>query len=56
MARFTPRKFFVHNGRRLSSVMSNAVFLGVAKGLYEALAADPKVRCVQAFGSRTRPM
>ncbi len=50
MVRFSPRKFFVHNGRRLSNVMSNAVFLGVAKGLYQALAADLKTRCNQAFG------
>ncbi len=49
VARFSPRKFSVHNGRRLSSVMSNAVFLGVAKGLYQALAADLKARCIEAF-------
>ncbi len=28
--------------------MSNAVFLGVAKALYQALAADLKTRCVEA--------
>ena len=49
VGRFSPRKFSVHNGRRLSSVMSNAVFLGVAKALYRAVAADLKARCVEAF-------
>ena len=47
VGRFSPRKFSVHNGRRLSSVMSNAVFLGVAKVLYVAVAADLKARCVE---------
>ncbi len=49
VARFTLRNFFVHNGRRLSSVMTNAVFLGIAKALYQAVAADLKARCVEAF-------
>ena len=50
VVRFSPRKFSVHNGRRLSSVMSNAVFLGVAKALYVVVAADFKARCIEAFG------
>ncbi len=49
VARFTPRHFSVHNGRRLSSVMSNTIFRGIAKGLHDALAADLQGRCVAAF-------
>ncbi len=49
-ARFTPRNFFVHDGRRLTSVMSNAIFRARAKALYEAVAADLKARCLQTFG------
>ncbi len=49
VARFTPRNFFVHNGRRLSSVMTNPLFLGIAKALYQAVAADLKARCAAAF-------
>jgi hypothetical protein len=49
VARFTPRQFSVHNGRRLSSVMSNAVFRGIAKELHDALAADLQARCAEAF-------
>ncbi len=49
VARFTPRNFFVHNGRRLSSVMTNPLFLGIAKPLYQAVAADLKARCIEAF-------
>jgi hypothetical protein len=50
VARFTPRHFSVHNGRRLSPVMSNAVFRGIAKELHDALAADLQARCAEAFG------
>ncbi len=50
VARFTPRHFSVHNGRRLSSVMSNTVFRGIAKTLHDALAADLQGRCAAAFG------
>ena len=50
VAGFTPRHFSLHNGRRLSSVMSNTVFRGIAKGLHDALAADLQGRCVAAFG------
>ncbi|MCH6588111.1 MAG: hypothetical protein IH805_07340, partial [Proteobacteria bacterium] len=49
VARFTPRNFSVHNGRRLSSVMTNPLFLGIAKPLYQAVAADLKARCIEAF-------
>ena len=49
VACFTPRNFFVHNGRRLSSVMTNPLFLGIAKPLYQAVAADLKARCIEAF-------
>jgi hypothetical protein len=49
VARFTPRSFSVHNGRRLSSVMTNPLFLGIAKALYQAVAADLKARCAEAF-------
>ena len=49
VGRFTPRHLSLHNGRRLSPVMSNAIFLGIAKGLYQALAADLKARCAEAF-------
>ena len=49
VARFSPRNFFVHDGRRLSSVMTNAIFGARAKALYQAVAADLKARCVEAF-------
>ena len=49
VARFTPRNFFVHNGRRLSSIMTNPLFLAIAKPLYQAVAADLKARCAEAF-------
>ena len=49
VARFSPRDFFVHDGRRLSSVMSNAIFRARAKALYQAVAADLKARCAEAF-------
>ena len=50
VGRFTPRHLSLHNGRRLSPVMSNAIFLGIAKVLYQAVAADLKARCAEAFG------
>jgi hypothetical protein len=50
VGRFTPRHFSLNNGRRLSPVMSNAIFRGIAKGLHDALAADLTARCVEAFG------
>ncbi len=49
VARFTPRNFFVHNGQRLSSIMTNPLFLGIAKPLYQAVTADLKARCIEAF-------
>jgi hypothetical protein len=49
VARFTPRNFSVHNGQRLSSIMTNPLFLGIAKPLYQAVAADLKARCIEAF-------
>ncbi len=49
VARFTPRNFSVHNGQRLSSVMTNPLFLAIAKPLYQAVAADLKARCTEAF-------
>ncbi len=49
VARFTPRNFSVHNGRRLSSVMTNPLFLAIAKPLYQAVTADLKARCIEAF-------
>ena len=49
VARFTPRNFSVHNGQRLSSIMTNPLFLAIAKPLYQAVAADLKARCAEAF-------
>jgi hypothetical protein len=54
VARFTPRHFSVHNGRRQSPVMSNAVFRGIAKELHDALAADLQARCAEAFQGPSR--
>jgi hypothetical protein len=48
-AQFSPRNLWVHNGRTLSSVANNAQFHARAKALYEAVAADLKARCVEAF-------
>ncbi len=50
VAHFSPRKLWVHNGRALSSVPNNAQFRARAKALYEAVAADLKARCIEAFG------
>jgi hypothetical protein len=50
VAHFTARNLWVHNGRALSSVPSNAQFRARAKALYEAVEADLKARCVEAFG------
>ncbi len=49
VAHFTPRKLSVNTGRGLSLVPSNAQFRARAKALYQAVAADLKARCVQAF-------
>ncbi len=49
VAHFSPRNLWVHNGRALSSVPNNAQFRARAKVLYEAVAADLKARCVEAF-------
>ena len=49
-ALFTPRKFAVHGGQRLSPVMSNTVFRDRVKKLHDPLAADIKARCTEAFG------
>ena len=49
-AHFTPRNLWVHNGRALSSVSNNTQFQVRTKVLYEAVAADLKTRCVDAFG------
>ncbi len=50
MAHFTARNLWVHNGRTLSNVSNNTQFQARAKVLYEAVAADLKARCVEAFG------
>ncbi len=50
VAQFSPRNLWVHNGRTLSSVPNSTQFHARAKVLYEAVAADLKVRCVAAFG------
>ena len=50
VAHFSPRNLWVHNGRALSSVPNNAQFRARAKALYEAVAADLKARCIEAFG------
>ncbi len=50
MAHFTPRNLWVHNGRTLSSVPNSTQLHARAKVLYEAVAADLKARCAQAFG------
>ena len=50
VAHFTPRNLWVHNGRALSSVSNNTQFQVRTKVLYEAVAADLKTRCVDAFG------
>jgi hypothetical protein len=49
VAHFTPRNLWVHNGRTLSSVSNSTLFQVRAKALYEAVAADLKARCAQAF-------
>ena len=49
VARFTPRNLSVHTGKGLSPVTSNAQFRARAKALYEAVAADLKARCAEAF-------
>jgi len=49
VAHFTPRNLWVHNGRTLSNVPNNTQFRARAKVLYEAVAADLKARCVEAF-------
>ena len=48
-AHFTPRNLWVHTGRALSSVPNTAQFRARAKVLYEAVAADLKARCAEAF-------
>ncbi len=50
VAHFSPRNLWVHNGRTLSSVSNNTQFQARAKLLYEAVAADIKTRCIDAFG------
>ena len=50
VAHFTPRKFAVHGGQRLSPVMSNTMFRDRVKELHDPLAADIKARCTEAFG------
>jgi len=50
VAHFTPRNLEIHNGRTLSSVSNNTQFQARAKALYEAVAADLKTRCIDAFG------
>ncbi len=49
VAHFTPRNLWIHNGRNLSSVPNNIQFRARAKALYEAVAADLKACCVEAF-------
>ena len=49
-AHFSPRNLWVHTGRALSSVPNNAQFRARAKALYEAVTADLKARCIEAFG------
>ncbi len=50
VAHFTPRNLWVHNGRNLSNVSNSVQFQARAKGLYQAVAADLKTRCIDAFG------
>ncbi len=50
VAHFTPRKFAVHGGQRLSPVMSTTMFRDRVKELHDPLAADIKARCAEAFG------
>jgi hypothetical protein len=50
VAHFEPRNLWVHNGRKLSSVPNSTQFHAKAKTLYEAVAADIKARCTEAFG------
>ena len=49
VARFSPRNLSVHIARGLSVVPSNAQFRARAKALYQAVAADLKARCAEAF-------
>ncbi len=49
VAHFTPRNLWVHTGRALSSVPNSTQFRARTKVLYEAVAADLKARCVEAF-------
>ena len=47
--RFTPRNLSVRLPRGLPLVPSNAQFRARAKAIYQAVAADLKVRCAEAF-------
>ncbi len=49
VARFSPRNLSVHIARGLSLVPSNAQFRARAKAIYQAVEADLKARCAEAF-------
>ena len=49
VARFSPRNLSVHIARGLSIVPSNAQFRARAKAIYQAVEADLKARCAEAF-------